>query len=232
MDLRKALNRRFISDDLSLSLQARLKPVPIQENNDKMENFWDRRYSEPGFAYGREPNRFFRDTIDGLTPGKLLLPGEGEGRNAIYAAGKGWDVTAIDQSRVARQKAMEWAENGSHRLRYRIMDIADLKCMEGVFDLIAILYLHLPPAGRSATHRRLSACLRKGGLLLMECFHKEQTRYGTGGPSAEELLYSEADLRDDFRNLEILLCDHIVEDLQQGKYHSGSSSIIRLLAKS
>ena len=67
-----------------------------------MENFWDQRYSEPGFAYGKDTNGFFRQVLDEMQPGKLLLPGEGEGRNAVYAASRHWEVTAFDQSRVAR----------------------------------------------------------------------------------------------------------------------------------
>ena len=74
-----------------------------------MKEFWDQRYSEPGFAYGLDPNAFFVEVLDSLTPGRLLLPGEGEGRNAIYAAGNGWKVSAYDQSIVARDKALEWA---------------------------------------------------------------------------------------------------------------------------
>ena len=84
-----------------------------------MDNFWDQRYSEPGFAYGREPNGFFRMLIDEMLPGKLLLPGEGEGRNAVYAAGKGWDVTAFYQSSVARDKALEWADSLGLKIDYR-----------------------------------------------------------------------------------------------------------------
>ena len=56
-----------------------------------MKEFWDTRYAEIDFAYGKTPNTFFKDSIDKLTPGKLLLPADGEGRNAVYAATKGWD---------------------------------------------------------------------------------------------------------------------------------------------
>jgi hypothetical protein len=66
--------------------------------------FWDKRYSEEKFAYGREPNLYFKQKIDVLELGKLLLPGEGQGRNAVYAAKLGWQVTAIDLSSAAKQR--------------------------------------------------------------------------------------------------------------------------------
>ena len=71
---------------------------------DYKSNFWDERYSSEEYVYGTEPNQFFKEQIDKITvPGKLLLPGEGEGRNAIYAARSGWQVDVFDQSRTAKE---------------------------------------------------------------------------------------------------------------------------------
>jgi SAM-dependent methyltransferase len=195
-----------------------------------MESFWDLRYSEPGYAYGRDPNEFFRDILDTLTPGRLFLPGEGEGRNAIYAAAKGWDVTASDQSRVAMNKAMKWAAAEGLNLDYRKMDLTELECQEPLYDLVAIIYLHVPASIRPLIHRKLFSCLRPGGNLILECFHKDQLEYGTGGPPLAEMLYSEQELREDFKELDISLCENRVMEIRQGKYHNGKSSVIRLMA--
>jgi len=175
--------------------------------SDRMENFWDQRYSEPGFVYGREPNEFFRQVVDGLEPGKVLLPGEGEGRNAIYAAGLGWEVSAFDQSGVARQKALKWAES------------------------LALVYVHLPPQTRQTVHRNFASCLNPGGTIMLECYHKSQLNYNTGGPRVEEMLYREEDLMEDFSHLEILQCERRIRDINEGEYHDGKSSIIRFIAK-
>ena len=158
-----------------------------------MENLWDQRYSEPGFVYGREPNGFFKEFLDNSPPGKLLLPGEGEGRNAVYAAGKGWDVTAFDQSSVARDKAVEWAEQEKLAINYYVSELSGFDCRDGSYDLVAIIYIHLPPGIRTGIHRKLARCLKPGSRLIMECFHKDQLKYGTGGPPVEELLYLEED---------------------------------------
>ena len=74
-----------------------------------MDTFWDSRYDTDHFVYGIQPNRFFASQIDKLPPGTILLPGEGEGRNAVYAAAVGWEVDAFDQSRIASEKALGFA---------------------------------------------------------------------------------------------------------------------------
>ncbi|GAI10926.1 unnamed protein product [marine sediment metagenome] len=195
-----------------------------------MNEFWDQRYSEPGFAYGMEPNTFFVEVLDSLTPGRLLLPGEGEGRNAIYAAGKCWEVSAFDQSIVARDKAREWAESMDLQFDYRLASMEEFFCPDPIFDLIAIIYIHLLPETRLQVHRQLSACLKPGGKIILECFHKNQLRYGSGGPPIKELLYQEDDIRSDFTALDIDLCEEHILDIFQGKFHSSKSSVVRLIA--
>ena len=70
-----------------------------------MNDFWNDRYSNTDYAYGIQPNDFFKKTITKFKPGKLLLPAEGEGRNAVFASKLGWDVTAFDLSINAKKKA-------------------------------------------------------------------------------------------------------------------------------
>ena len=103
-------------------------------------------------------------------------------------------------------------------------------CPDPIFDLIAIIYIHLLPETRLQVHRQLSACLKPGGKIILECFHKNQLRYRTGGPPIEELLYQEDDIRSDFTALDFDLCEEQVLDIFQGKYHSGKSSVVRLIA--
>jgi len=195
-----------------------------------MKEFWDQRYSEPGFAYGMEPNSFFVEVLESLAPGRLLLPGEGEGRNAIHAAGNGWEVSAFDQSIVARDKALEWASSMDLPLDYQLASLEEYSCPGLVFNLIAIIYIHMLPETRKEVHKQMSACLKPGGKLIMECFHKNQLKYGTGGPPIKELLYHENDILSDFSDLDIDLCEEQVLDIFEGKYHSGKSSVVRLIA--
>ena len=72
-----------------------------------MKDFWNQRYAADEYAYGTAPNAFFKAVLDPLPPGRILLPAEGEGRNAVYAAKLGWEVVAFDQSEGGQKKAMK-----------------------------------------------------------------------------------------------------------------------------
>jgi SAM-dependent methyltransferase len=199
----------------------------ISQTGNGWKNMWDMRYSEPGLAYGSEPNEFFRQVIDSMKPGKILLPGEGEGRNAIYAASVGWEVTALDISEVARKKALEWAAREKLKLDYYVTPLEEYDGGTRDFDLIALIYLHMPASIRSIVHSSLIRYLTQGGTLMMEAFHKQQINQGTGGPRIPDLLYSEKEIADDFRQLNVALLEHLAEDIYEGKYHQGASEIIR-----
>ena len=71
-----------------------------------MKEFWDERYAEPDYVYGKAPNKYFKEKLDEIQRGKILFPAEGEGRNAVYAAKKGWRVSAFDISEKGKEKAL------------------------------------------------------------------------------------------------------------------------------
>ena len=195
-----------------------------------MKEFWDQRYREEGFAYGREPNDYFREVIDSMEPVTLLLPGEGEGRNAIYAARKGWKVSALDQSSKGRDKALKWAREEGLKLDYRLVQLENFSIPDTQFDVIAIIYVHFMPDQRRRIFRQMASCLRNGGKMILECFHKNQLEYNSGGPQHIEMLFSVEDLREDFRSLTIEMCREMKLDITEGEYHRGISSVIRLEA--
>ena len=94
---------------------------------DKMQQFWDQRYAANETVFGDQPNKFFKLFIDLHKPGTLLLPAEGEGRNAVYAAQKGWQVDAFDFSEVAREKALDLAKGEKVSIKFELRDIAGFK---------------------------------------------------------------------------------------------------------
>ncbi len=83
-----------------------------------MKDFWNERYAAREYVYGKKPNQYFKKNIDGLTPVKILLPCKGEGRNAVYAAQKGWDVEAIDFSVEGKKKALSLALKNNVSINY------------------------------------------------------------------------------------------------------------------
>jgi len=92
----------------------------------QMSQFWDERYGTENYVYGKEPNAFFSAQMERTEPGNMLLPGEGEGRNAVYAALKGWKVEAFDQSRVGQSKALNLASEMGVEINYKVCRLEDL----------------------------------------------------------------------------------------------------------
>ena len=164
--------------------------------------FWDERYAEPGLAYGLEPNRFLRRRLARMTPGRLLLPGEGEGRNAVWAAQQGWQVTALDQSEVAVEKIRHRARQNGVEIDVRQLDLSAgiPEDLDG-FDVIALVFVHLAPETRRRVHRQLARRLRPGGVLLVEAFAPDQLGRASGGPPRAELLVNADDLTGDIAGM-------------------------------
>jgi SAM-dependent methyltransferase len=191
-----------------------------------MPNQWDLRYSGDTFFYGKKPSIFFADFLVAQPqPGKLLLPAEGEGRNAVYAAQLGWEVTAFDSSKVAREKALKFAQEKSVSIDYQFLDIADYKAEKNAFDLIALVFVHLPETLRKLFHQELIRALKPGGKLMAALFAKEQIHQNSGGPPLIDLLYSKEILRQDFHKLDIKKIDHVQTHIDEGR-HQGRAEVL------
>jgi SAM-dependent methyltransferase len=197
-----------------------------------VKEFWNKRYAESDYAYGKEPNRFFQAEIDRLTPGTLFLPGEGEGRNAVYAAIKGWDVHALDISEKGRKKALALAEEFNTAIRYSIESVETASVPCGSFDAAALIYVHLPPELFNVAIKKIARGLKPDGKLIFELYSKKQLGRSSGGPKLTEMLF---DL-DPFSSRLIKLGFHLPDAreeeiyLEEGKYHLGKASVIRGVA--
>lgn len=195
-----------------------------------MKQFWDERYAEPHFVYGEAPNVFFENSLKDLSPGKILLPCEGEGRQAVHAAAQGWEVLAFDQSSTGRDKAMQLAAKQGQYIEYILADATVFNPAPD-FDAIALIFAHLPAPLRADFHRNMAAALRPGGWLLLEGFNPEQLQFQSGGPRDLSMLFTEAMLRSDFEGLEIISLESKQVILNEGPYHQGEAAVIRLLAR-
>jgi 2-polyprenyl-3-methyl-5-hydroxy-6-metoxy-1,4-benzoquinol methylase len=150
--------------------------------------FWNQRYTENETVYGLEPNHFFKSFIDTHQPGSILLPAEGEGRNAIYAASKGWKVDAFDFSPVAREKALKRAKESGVNINYYTIKAEAFKA-DKLYDAVALIFVHLPERVRKPFHQQVYGSLKSGGYMVMEAFAKEQIHNTSGGPKDPALLY-------------------------------------------
>jgi len=195
------------------------------------KEFWNERYGQHPTVYGDEPNKFFKEQLQSLKVGKLLLPAEGEGRNAIYAASLGWTVTAYDFSEVAKAKTLERAASlGISTIDYQVQELDKIKLAGKKFDAVALIYVHLPMEVRKHLHAQCKQSLKPGGKLIFESFSKDQLKYNTGGPKDPTLLHSISDLKTDFADLRIDVLEEKIVELKEGPFHSGPASVVRLVA--
>ena len=196
-----------------------------------MKEMWDQRFASEEYAYGTQPNLYFKEKLTGLEPGTLLLPAEGEGRNAVFAAGLGWEVRAMDFSGQGRIKALKLAESMGVQLDYTIGDLAVEDFGEGIYDAAALIYAHMPPDFRKQVHRRILKSLKPGGFIILEAFNKGQVGNSSGGPKSVEMLYSTDILADDFEGIEFDTLQELTISLDQGAFHQGHSAIIRMFGR-
>jgi cyclopropane fatty-acyl-phospholipid synthase-like methyltransferase len=196
-----------------------------------MRNFWDERYSQKEFIYGAEPNVFFAEQLEKLKPGKLLLPAEGEGRNAVYAAQQAWNVVAFDSSSAGQSKALQLAKEKGVYIHYQLAEADKFSSSPENFDAVALIYSHMPPDSRQALHHRIIDWLKPGGTVILEAFHPKQLQgYPSGGPKDETMLYTPDMLKKDFEGLTLTLLEEKEIELSEGSYHSGKGYVTRLVA--
>ena len=194
------------------------------------EEFWNERYKSNNTVYGYQPNTFFKEQLLKLQPGKLLLPAEGEGRNALFAARIGWDVSAFDFSAEARNKAQEAAIANHLKIEYTTEDIKQIILPEKTYDAIGLIYVHIDPAVRATFHKKCIHSLKTGGVLILEAFSKNQRNNTSGGPKDERMLHSTETLIKEFDGLQISLCKEEDTFLDEGKFHAGIADVVRFLA--
>lgn len=197
---------------------------------------WNDRYSTDEFAYGEQPNNYLKEQLKKLNPGKILFPAEGEGRNAVFAAKQGWEVSAFDINTEGKNKALRLVENNRVSIDYQVGELQDLNYKEEQFDAIALIYAHFPAAIKSAYHKLLSAYLRKGGIVIFEAFSKNHLDYlarneSVGGPKEIDMLFSVEEIKSDFPDYEIIILEEKEIELNEGLFHNGQGSVIRFVGQ-
>ncbi len=203
-----------------------------------MNNKWDESYNIEEYRYGETPNLFFKETIDKLPSGKILLPADGEGRNGVYAAKRGWTVDAFDQSSQGRDKALRLAQKNNVDISFKVIDFEDVSknYITDSYDAIALTYVHLPGQLKEKYHRSLLPLLKTGGHIIIEGFGKEHVKHQqqnplTGGPPLMDMMYSKQEILSIFDSLEIDLLEEKEIRLAEGIGHNGKASVIRFVGK-
>ncbi|MCH8557288.1 MAG: methyltransferase domain-containing protein [Balneolia bacterium] len=200
-----------------------------------MKEFWDERYGNEAFAYGTEPNEFLKSQLTGMEPGRILFPAEGEGRNAVYAAELGWEVSAFDISEQGRLKAEELAEKKHVEISYDVCSVQDSWYDPESFDAVVLIFAHFPAELRRSFHRKLAEYLKPGGVLILEGFTKEHLEYSknnptAGGPKNVYMLFAAKEIESDFEGFDFKMLTEQETNLNEGLYHVGNAHVLRAVA--
>ena len=193
---------------------------------------WDERYGTSDFFYGTEPNDFLRAQLAAIpSGGDVLCLGEGEGRNAVFLAERGFRVVAVDQSAVGLRKAAQLAAARGVVIDTVVADLGTYRIEPSRWDGIVSIWCHVPRALRTAVHRQVVGGLKVGGALILEAYTPDQLRHGTGGPSDVDLLPTLVDLRSELDGLELIHGEERERVVHEGRGHSGLSAVVDVVAR-
>lgn len=171
--------------------------------SDDPQRQWDQRYGSEGYVFGIDPNRFVAEQLGDTPPGRALDLGSGQGRNAVWLALRGHDVTAVDLSPVATKQAAQLAEDAGVTVDFVAADLATWEPPAGAYDLVLLSYLQLPPPLRQRVHSIAIDALAGGGKLFLIAHHLDNIEHGIGGPQYPEANFTEELLAADFADLVI-----------------------------
>lgn len=194
------------------------------------KTFWDEKFAGEGYAYGTEPNALVAEVAARLE-GPVLCLAEGEGRNAVYLARQGLEVTAVDASPVGLAKAKRLADRHGVSLRLVERDLADFDVEAGRWGAIVSIWAHVPQLLRASLHRQAVAALTPGGHFILEAYTPRQLAFGTGGPKSEALLMEPEALRAELSGLVFERLEEKERDVQEGALHRGRSSVVQVIAR-
>ncbi len=192
---------------------------------------WDERYAEPGWAFGDQPNDFLREMAQRLPRGRVLCLAEGEGRNAVFLATLGHDVTGVDLSPVGLVKARELAATRGVSIHTEVADLATWPIEPGAWQGIVSIFAHVPPEVRGPLHRAVVAGLAPGGVLVLEAYRPGQEERGTGGPSDASRFMTLDVLRRELAGLEFEVGRELEREVIEGRYHTGRADVVQVVAR-
>jgi SAM-dependent methyltransferase len=174
---------------------------------------WNRRYQGDDLLWAERPNRSLVAEADGLVPGRALDLACGEGRNAVWLAERGWQVTGVDFSRVALDKGRRLADERGVAVNWVCADLLECAPPEA-FELVIVFYLQLPEYERHAIFSRAASAVAPGGTFLVVAHDPDNLERGHGGPRDPAVLYSAEQAAADLTGLEIERAEPVLRPIE------------------
>ena len=190
---------------------------------------WDQKYAIDDYVYGTEPNDFLRQQAQVIPNGKVLCLADGEGRNSVYLAGLGYDVTAVDSSAVGLEKAHKLAAAKGVTITTQVVDLADYDLGEDKWQGIVSIFCHLPPPLRKQVHANIGQALAADGVLLLEAYTPAQLQHGTGGPPVAAMMMQADELQQELTGMQVQTCEELEREIVEGIGHKGTGAVVQYI---
>ncbi|MFC4017755.1 FAD-dependent oxidoreductase [Micromonospora sp. GCM10011542] len=164
-----AINADLIAEETRAAVDAYRQMIATAFE----EPAWEERYRSKPVVWSGRPNPQLVAEAAGLTPGRALDVGSGEGADAVWLAERGWRVTGVDISSTALARAAEHADTAGvgDRIEWMHVDLRDKPPAEEAYDLVSAQFMHLPPTQRRELFARLADAVAPGGTLLIVGHH-------------------------------------------------------------
>lgn len=196
------------------------------------KNHWNERFSQEGYFYGKHPNEFIKEKSK-ILPNQARVGcfAEGEGRNAVYLATLGHDVTSFDQSDAGLEKTKELAKENGVTVHTIQMDLVKEKAPRETFDAAVLVFGHVPGPDQSNFINNIIDSVKPGGYVLFELYSKAQIDYKTGGPPNVDNLYDPSDILAWIKDYHCLHFYYGEAERIEGTGHTGMGHVIQVAIK-
>jgi len=190
---------------------------------------WDEKYNTDEYVYGKDPNDFLKENYSSIPKENVLFLGDGEGRNSVFLASKGYDVTAVDISPVGLGKAKRLAKDANVYVECLCADLQTFDLGEKYWDGIVSIFCHLPVELRRDLHKRIESALKPNGVFLLEAYTPKQLEFKTGGPPIAEMMMSEEILIEELPELKFSHLIELEREVKEGIGHHGMASVVQAI---
>lgn len=177
---------------------------------------WDERYASTPLVWSAGPNALFAELTAALPPGRALDVACGEGRTALWLAEQGWQVTAVDFSAVGIDKGRERAQAAGVDIEWVVEDVTTADLGTRAYDLVAVLYLHLPAAVMADVLARSGAAVAPGGRLVVLGHDRTNLTEGVGGPQDPDILLEPEQVAAALSSMELERCERVRRETPDG----------------